>query len=148
VYRRSSGLGAVWNADGTDFSFPWYCDFIATAIAGAPCVPPTAEELAQMQRNQLAKIAAKNPDLAAAGQTLGDSAVAALARANAADAAAYQSSIDSPVLSEWFGTDAATVLRGVDPKTGQPNPSWLNWLMIGGAGLVGFVIVKALIGGR
>lgn len=144
AYRR--GMGAVWSPDGTDFTFPWYCDVFSAWATGEACTPPTPAQLADMQKKQLAKIAAVNPDLAAKGQAAGDAAVDALKRANPADAAAYQIVIDHPTLASLFGSDIANYLTGTDPNTGKPLAPGTQWMLYGGIALAALLTIGIVRG--
>lgn len=104
MYRRV-GLGAVWSADGTSFSFPWYCDVVGSwGNSGIPgsqvgilagfsdaCAPPTQAQLTAMQQAQLTKIAAVNPAAAQASIDAGNQAASAYCLANPQECANYNS---------------------------------------------------------
>lgn len=160
MYRRN-GLGAVWTADGTSFSYPDYCSYsfardpfgFATLISDLSddaCQPPTPAQLNAMQRAQLSKIATVNPDAAASGAAAGDAAAAALAKTdpNARDYYAYEQdplaeTIVGPGATNWFyGIDPTNI----DPNTGKPKPSTKipGWVWVAGAGLVALFVVKGL----
>lgn len=145
MYRRR-GMGAVWSPDGTDFTFPGYCDYLPALFTGDACMPPTPAQLADMQKKQLAKIAAVNPDLAAQGQAAGDAAVDALKRANPADAAAYQVAIDHPTLASLFGSSIANYLTGTDPDTGKPLAPGTQWMLYGGIALAALLTIGIVRG--
>lgn len=147
AYKRV-GLGAVVSPDGTDITYPWYCDFFGggfAELAGSECAPATPAQLQAMQTAQLAKIAAVNPAAAAASITAGNAATAALANSDPADAAAYTAAVNNPTLSSIFGTDAVNLASGVNPNTGASLTSIPTWLIVGGVALVGAVI---FLGGR
>ncbi len=158
MYRR--GLGAVWSADGTSFSYPSQCAYNAVtdplglqmlfAQFSSDCAPPTPAQLIAMQQAQLLKVAAVNPDLAAQGVAAGSAAAAALAKTdpNAADYYAYQA---NPLSEAILGPTATNWIYGIDPTNINPNndqpnptPSIPGWVWIAGVGLLALLVVGAV----
>lgn len=132
------GFGAVVSADGTDITYPWYCNFLPALISGDECDPATQAQLTAMQTAQLAQVAAVNPALAAQGIAAGNSATAALMNSDPSDAAAYNAAVNSPTLSSIFGTDITNWATGTNPNTNQPTNLGLgniNWWLVGGIGV-------------
>lgn len=146
MYRRSSGLGAVWSADGTDFSYPWYCNLVGswaqTGIPGSQvgvvagfsdaCLPPTQAQLTAMQKAQLAKIAAVNPAAAAASLAAGDVSASQYCTDHPDECANYNS---LPQQGQTL-VDYLVSQTGITPPgTSLGVPMWV-WLAAAGVGVI------------
>lgn len=138
-----SGSAPAWT---TSEAQSWKCSLPFSSVLFDACKVPTPVDIQAEADRELAKIAAVNPDLAAAGKQAQIRAGMAYCASNPVECANYQTVVENPVLSAAIGPDLAGVANNLvsiaDAAVGTVRQNWGGIVLLGAAVFGAVLLLK------
>lgn len=117
---------------GANEMFPGWCSWMPGADFFSACQVPLADVLRAQQQADLSKVAAVNPELAAAGVKAGDAAAFAYCQQNPEACAEFTFAGENPTLAAILGAGpAARKVAGLPDDLTNTVDKYGNWIMLG-----------------